>query len=192
VRYELRDPLPTEIPGTQAAADVFLRPGSASQSFEIPRELRGGIWIAPYPELRLELDASWQSWSSLDQTDIVLDRDVFRDGPVVSTPRDWDDTISLRLGLEGDITERVMMYGGVAFEPTPVPDGTVEPGFPRGDAWVYGFGASYSFPDISFDVGYSRHEHEGRGAPRQEPNPAIAGRYVATDQVWGFSVRWRK
>lgn len=188
--YEPRD-VDTSDSVLQQALRSRFQNGSASQSFEIPREMRGGIWIAPYPELRLELDASYQTWSSLENTDVTYDPNAFGDGPTVRTPRDWDDTISLRLGLEGDITDRVMMYGGVAFEPSPVPNGTVEPGFPRGDAWVYGLGASYNFPDISFDVGYSRHEHERRGAPRQEPNPTINGGYVATDQVWGFSVRWR-
>ena len=182
-------------PNNAALLEVFrqrFRNGTASQAFEIPREMRGGIWIAPYPELRLELDASYQSWSSLENTDVTYDPDAIEGGPTYRTRRDWDDTISLRLGLEGDITERFMMYGGVAFEPSPVPNATVEPGFPRGDAWVYGLGASYNFPDISFDVGYSRHEHEGRSAPGQEIPPTITGRYVSTDQVWGFSVRWRK
>lgn len=187
---------PRDVDNNDSALQQALRSrfpnGSASQSFEIPREMRGGIWIAPYPELRLELDASWQSWSSLENTDITFNPNNFGDGPTVRTPRDWDDTVNLRLGVEGDITERVMMFGGVAFEPSPVPDATVEPGFPRGDAWVYGFGASYNFPDISFDVGYSRHEHEDRGAPGQELNPVVNGRYKAGDQVWGFSVRWRK
>lgn len=189
--YRARDTDPGDTVLQETIRQRF-RNGTASQSFEIPRELRGGIWIAPYPELRLELDASWQSWSSLENTDVTYNPDAIEQGPTYRTPRDWDDTISLRLGVEGDITDRVMMFGGVAFEPSPVPNATVEPGFPRGDAWVYGLGASYNFPDISFDVGYSRHEHKDRGAPRQQTNPTIDGSYKATDQVWGFSVRWRK
>jgi long-chain fatty acid transport protein len=166
--------------------------GRSRQSFEIPREVRGGVWYAPYPELRIEVDASWQTWSSLENTDVTYDPRSFGSTPTETTRRDWEDTLGLRLGLEGDITENFMLFGGVALEPSPVPGDTLEPGFPRGDATVYAAGVSYSFPQISFDLGYSFHDHEGRNAERQEQqNPGRTGRYTGEAQVWGFAVRWR-
>ncbi len=191
VEYAARD-VPSGVPGLDAAIQARLVNGSTRQSFEIPREIRAGIWYAPYPELRLELDASFQSWSSLEATDVNYAPDVFGDGPTVTTRRDWDDTTSLRLGLEGDITDTVMLYGGIASEPSPVPGNTLEPGFSRGDALVYAIGFSYSFPQISFDLGYSFHDHDDLGASNQEQlNPGRSGTYAASDQVWGFAVRWR-
>ncbi|HEV2855157.1 MAG TPA: outer membrane protein transport protein [Thermoanaerobaculia bacterium] len=191
VDYEPRD-VPPGIPGLEAALRGRFVDGSVRQSFELPREVRAGLWYAPYPELRLELDASFTSWSSLEATDVTYDPDAFRDGPTVSTRRDWKDTTSLRLGVEGDITDNFLLFGGVALEPSPVPDRRVEPGFPRGDAMVYGAGFTYSFPQLSFDVGYSFHDHDDRGARGQELlNPNRAGSYGASDQVWGFAVRWR-
>lgn len=188
---------PRDVPAGDPALDAALRArfgegGSARQSFELPRELRGGIWVAPYPELRIELDASWQSWSSLENTDIIYNPNAFGDGPTVTTPRDWEDTLSLRLGLEGDITDTVVLFGGVAMEPSPVPGSTLEPGFPRGDAMVYAIGGSYNFPHISFDVGYSLHLHDEIGARGQElQNPGVQGRYSTNNPVFGFAVRWR-
>ncbi|HSF41397.1 MAG TPA: outer membrane protein transport protein [Thermoanaerobaculia bacterium] len=187
---------PRDVPAGNPALDAALRSrfggGSARQSFELPREIRGGVWIAPYPELRIELDASWQSWSSLENTDIIYSPNAFGDGPTVTTPRDWDDTLSLRLGLEGDLTDNVMLYGGVAQEPSPVPGDTLEPGFPRGDAMVYSIGGSYSFPKISFDVGYSLHQHDDFGGRSQELlNPGVRGSYSTNNPTFGFSVRWR-
>jgi long-subunit fatty acid transport protein len=110
----------------------------------------------------------------------------------VTTSRDWKDTTSLRLGLEGDITDSFTMFGGIAQEPSPVPDRTLEPGFPRGDAMVYAIGFTVNLPHISFDVGYSLHQHDRRGAANQEPfNPTRTGSYSTNDPTWGFSVRWR-
>ena len=188
------DPRSTGIPSLDAQAEQFFRDGRARQAFEIPRELRGGIWYAPYPELRLEVDASWQSWSSLEETAVTWSPDpvIGTTSATYLTPRDWDDTLSLRLGLEGNITDPLMIYGGVAWEPSPVPGGTLEPGFPRGDALVYAAGVSYSLPNISFDLGYSFHDHDSRGASGQElKNPGVNGSYSAFSQVWGFSVRRR-
>ena len=147
--------------------------------------------LAPYPELRLELDLAHRGWSSLDETSVTFDPDAFRRGPTERTRRDWDDTLSLRLGLEGDVSDALAVFGGVALEPSPVPDGTVEPGFPRADATVYAVGASWSFPKLSFDLGYSFHDYDDRAARGQEPDPAVSGRYSAHDQVWAVSARWR-
>jgi long-chain fatty acid transport protein len=189
--YRPRD-VPVGVPGLDEAIRARLVNGGSRQSFELPREVRVGVWYAPYPELRLELDAAYQSWSSLEATDVSYDPNVFGDGPTVRTPRDWKNTTSLRLGLEGDITDNFMIYGGVAQEPSPVPASTLEPGFTRGDAMVYAAGFSYSFPRLSLDLGYSLHEHDDRGVNNQEPlNPGRAGTYSASDQVWGFSARWR-
>jgi long-chain fatty acid transport protein len=185
---------PTGNPAADAQAQALLHDGNSGQAFEIPRELRGGVWFAPYPELRVEADASWQSWSSLENTSVTWGSDPLRGGgeTTVLTRRDWEDTLSLRLGVEGNLTDPLLVYGGVAWEPSPVPGSTAEPGFPRGDALVYGFGASYSLAAISFDLGYSYHDHDKRTVSGQEPrNPAVNGSYEDHAQVWGFSVRWR-
>lgn len=184
----------TGIPSLDTQIDQFLRDGSARLAFEIPRELRAGIWYAPYPELRLEVDASLQSWSSLENTAVTWTPDPVTGSSsnTVLTPRDWDDTLSLRLALEGNITDPLMIYGGLAWEPSPVPGGRLEPGFPRGDALVYAAGVSYSLANISFDLGYSFHDHDSRGVSGQElQNPGVNGSYSAFAQVWGFSVRRR-
>jgi long-chain fatty acid transport protein len=189
--YRARD-VPPGVPDLPGQISARLAGGSVSQSFELPYELRGGIWWAPYPELRLEGDASYQRWSGLDDSNATFNPDAFGDGPTVVRRRGWDDTLSLRLGLEGEITEAFWLSAGLAWEPSPVPTSTIEPGFPRGDATVYSAGFSYNFPKLSFDVGYSLHDHDSRSAPRQEVlNPRAEGRYSATDQVWAASVRWR-
>jgi long-chain fatty acid transport protein len=70
VGYRPRD-VPQGVPGLDALVRAVFADGRARQSFEIPREIRAGVWYAPYPELRLELDASFQSWSSLEATDVT-------------------------------------------------------------------------------------------------------------------------
>lgn len=185
---------PTGIPTVDAQVQERLQNGRASQAFEIPREIRGGVWFAPYPELRIELDTAWQSWSSLENSAVTWSPDPLTGGLSRTdlTRRDWEDTLALRLGLEGNITDPLILYGGVAWEPSPVPGSTTEPGFPRGDATVYAAGISYSLPNISFDLGYSFHDHDRQNASSQELlNPGVNGSYVSSSQVWGFSIRRR-
>lgn len=189
--YHARD-VPPGVPGLADQVAARVVSGSASQSFELPYELRSGIYWVPYPELRLEGDVSFQRWSGLDDSHVTFDPDNLGDGPTIVRRRGWDDTLSIRLGLEGEVTEAFYLTAGIAWEPSPVPTGTIEPGFPHGDATVYAAGFSYNFPHISFDVGYSLHDHGSRSAPRQEvQDPRVVGRYESTDQVWAASARWR-
>jgi long-chain fatty acid transport protein len=190
-KFKARD-VPSGIPGLDSFLAARLATGSADQSFELPRELRSGIWYAPYPELRLELDAAFNQWSSIDETSIGLSTTPLGAPTTLRTSRAWKDTISLRLAAEGNITDDLLIYGGIAQEPSPVPSNRLEPGFPRQDTTVYALGASYRLDYLSFDVGYSYHDGGSFGASGQEPlNPTRDGSYEATESVWGFSVRWR-
>jgi hypothetical protein len=45
---------------------------------------------------------------------------------------------------------------------------------------------------MSFDVGYSIHQSDSRGASGQElQHPGVTSQYSARDQVWAGSLRWR-
>jgi long-chain fatty acid transport protein len=181
------------IPALAGQVESSLGVFEAQQSFELPWELTTGVWIAPYPELRIELDAAFAAWSG-SETRIV---DPSRQGPVLgevvqTRSRRWDDTLSVRLGVEGDLTSTWAIHGGVALEPSPVPDDNVEPGFPRGDALVYAAGFSYNLSWISFDLGYSFWDYDDRRAAGQElQRPNVRSTYSAHEQVWSFSARWR-
>ena len=81
--------------------------------------------------------------------------------------------------------------------PSPVPDATLEPGFPRGDAYVLALGASYGFEGLSFDLGYSYWFYEDRDAVlftgvHTGSIAPVTGTYSARAQVFSISARWRK
>jgi long-subunit fatty acid transport protein len=130
----------------------------------------------------------------IDQTQVVLRPDPFTRTAVATETRrrDWDDTLSARLGLEGDVADHWMLSGGVAWEPSPVPGETLEPGFPRGDALVYAIGFSYHLPKVAFDLGYSFHQLDDREVTGLEAaNPRVTSIFESRNQVWSFSASWR-
>ena len=184
-------------PGLEDDLQRFLGgPVGVSQSLELPPELATGIWFAPYPELRTELDLVWTQWGDFVQT-FEQRGGTTIPGPVRTEVQrsGWDDTLSVRLGLEGDITDALTLAAGAAWEPSPIPDRRVDPAFFRGDATIYALGLSYSFPWLSFDLGYSFHDYDDRGAvvidrtfPGQQ---TVNGSFSTREQVWSASARWR-
>jgi len=186
--YEPRD-VSAGVPGLADAVASRFVSGRAHESFDLPDQLTGGVWIAPYPELRLEIDGDYQRWSGLPDDVVTFSPDALSFGPEVKL-RDWKDTLSLRLGIEGDLTSAITLFGGIGFEPSPVRN--TEPGFPRGDATVYAAGISYNFPQLSFDLAYSLHQGQTRNVSGQEIiNPGVTGHYTSRESVWAASARWR-
>jgi long-chain fatty acid transport protein len=194
VDYRARD---VGDPAIQAALDARLRRGSTRQSFELPWEARTGVWVAPYPELRMELDVAMAGWSTLDATHTTYSPDPFVPGganlAVTETrQRSWKDTTSVRLGVEGDLTDHWTLSGGLGWEPSPVPSSTLEPGFARGDAIVYGLGMTYRIKRIAFDVGYSYFQHSKRRVSGQESDPRVRSTYESRGQVFAISAGWSR
>lgn len=198
VSYRGRD-VPNDA-GLQQSLTSVLQSGSAGQSFELPPEARTGLWIAPSPSWSFEIDLVWTQWSKVDETTVSFSRHAF--GPLVGTPpqavagserraRNWEDTLSPRLGMEFGLGERWALSAGVALEPSPVPTSTLEPGFARGDALVLATGITYRIRNISFDLGYSYHRYDDRRAGGQElQRPQVGSTYKTRDQAFGFSVSW--
>src|SRR5688500_3895028 len=140
----------------------FLEARPHQLSFEQPPEIRVGFWGAPHAQLRIELDLAYAAWSEADNSIVRLRPPEICDNTLcpIFLDRHWKDTVSVRLGVEGDISRKAVLSGGVAYEPSPVRSSQLEPGFPRGDAYIYALGWSYSFSQFSVDLGYSLHDHD--------------------------------
>jgi long-chain fatty acid transport protein len=194
VSSHVRDPFFD--PRADARFQLLYPSGSGSADFELPPTLTAGLWVAFAENVTFEVDLAWSRWSELDETSIGIGPS--RPGglpPSIVRRRDWQDVIGARTGLEIGFAGGWAIGAGLAWEPSPVPDSTIEPGFPRGDAFVAALGGSYNMESISFDVGYSYYFYEDRDATLHTEPPAngtVAGTFSARSQIFAFSVRWRR
>lgn len=75
---------------------------------------------------------------------------VFNFGPMVpplASPKDWDDTIAVRLGVEYRLNPTLTLMGGIAYDENPVPEQNVGFELPDSDAWLFSFGAKYALSE---------------------------------------------
>lgn len=191
IGYYPRDPLAN----STAEAEFARRFGasSASLSFELPPTASVGVWWGIGDRLTLEADLVWSGWSALDRTRIDLGTDPYAaQPPALDRRREWSDVVSLRLGAEWELSPVWSLGGGLAFEPSPVPDATIEPGFSQGDTTVFAFGASYNLEGLSFDAGYSFHQSDERKALLDGYDFPYPGTFSGRAQVFSISARWRR
>jgi long-chain fatty acid transport protein len=195
ITYYAREPFTD--PQVQAAFDLRFASSAAQMNFELPPMASVGLWWGLTDSLKIEGDIVWSGWSALDRTRIEIARNPFRlysvsDPEALDRRRDWKDVVSLRFGTEWTLSPQWALGAGIALEPSPVPEATIEPGFPQGDALVLAFGASYNLPGLSFDAGYSYHQHSDTNARLEGPDQPVDGTFSGRAQVFSISARWRR
>jgi long-chain fatty acid transport protein len=74
--------------------------------------------------------------------------------PDASYPKNWDDTIAVRLGVEYELSQALTLMGGIAYDENPVPDEYAGFELPDSDAWLFSFGVRYKQSEqLEYGVG---------------------------------------
>jgi long-chain fatty acid transport protein len=100
-------------------------------NIDLPWVVRAGVAVRPVPKLEVEGAVVWQDWSSLaditiEDVDVTVQSDPNSPIPIppdqakvadsFSLPAGLRDTVSLRLGVEGAVTDRVELRAGGFWE----------------------------------------------------------------------------
>jgi long-chain fatty acid transport protein len=151
----------------------------------LPQTLVLGVLFKPLPEWELEVDGAYRGWSSYDRLDIVLP-----DGQVTSANKDWEDTLTLRVGTEYTFARRWSARLGFIWDPTPVPATTLDFQLPDADRidLTAGLGAALS-SSLRVDVGALWVLPQQRSTSMADPlQPPVKGRFDIEAWIVGVSV----
>jgi long-chain fatty acid transport protein len=159
--------------------------GDTETSVTLPQTVSVGFQFSPLPELQLEVDGNWRGWSSYDRLDIELP-----DGSVDTEPKDWNDSLTLRLGGEYVIQERWSVRAGAIWDEAPVPAERLDFQVPDADRidLTLGFGARIT-EQLSVDLGVLYVLPQKRSTATATPlDPPVKGRFAIDVWVVGLSV----
>jgi len=123
----------TGTPAELLALNMFTD-GDGNITLILPETLSLGYRRTVSPKLQVMADATWTRWSRYDE--LVVD---FADNTFTArTDQSWKDVWRLAVGANYQMNDAWLLRGGLAFDPTPVPnDQRRSPRIPDGDrTWI--------------------------------------------------------
>lgn len=124
-----------------------------SSKLELPDLFGMGISFDFTDQLTVEADYMSLGWSSYDQLTVKFDDPVAGNTETVSD-RNYEDSYSIRLGMEYRYTDQLAFRLGYLHDNHAVPDESLEPSLPEGDRDLYSAGIGYKMGNITFDGFY--------------------------------------
>ena len=123
----------------------------AVMDYKQPDQIQWGVRYQPHSKWAIEVDMVWTQWSIMDRQVTTLSEPlmvhILPGNAVIDSsrvifdhPRDWVDTIQKRFGMEWYAKDWLTVRMGYFYDPTPVPDKTMDFQWPDGDKKIYSLG----------------------------------------------------
>jgi len=133
---------------------------NAETEIDHPEQIQFGIRYLPLEKLSVEVDVVWTHWSRIDGYTVFFDK-KFLDAPGLgpnnpgktseSFARDWKDTTQVRIGAEWQVNKLVALRGSYFYDPSPIPDTTMDIQWADADKRTFALGAGLDFGKITID-----------------------------------------
>ncbi len=190
VDLEIEGDVSLEIP--QA---VTMLSGGVMQSLEaegsttvsLPQIVGVGVSYQPIDQLTVISDFNWINWSVYEDLDFDFEPNTSY-FPDKENPRDWDDTMVFRLGVEYWLTEKYALRAGYIYDQTPIPDKSHGPELPTStrNSLTLGFGCRWE--KLSIDLAYAHLFIDDRTVEESVRDPEPLGEYESSGDIFGISV----
>jgi long-chain fatty acid transport protein len=161
----------------------------ANASLNLPHVFSFGVAAFPTRKLTLGFAADVITWSSYDKLSLtfkdVNDPTKINSSLTTSEPKNWVNTVAIRLGVEYRVLDYLPLRAGFIYDQGPAPPSTVGPDLPDGDRYEFSLGAGYEYKGFKVDVAY---QFLTTGTIVPAPSAPLQGSYVANAHLLGLSL----
>lgn len=160
-----------------------------------------GIAFNATEQVTIEVDVDWTGWSSYEELRHTVSDPLTTSGGATILPSEivteanYEDTISYRVGVSYQATEKFTVRFGGAFEPTPVPVETVDPRIAGADRTVVSFGFTLAAADnFNVDGGVAYFFSDTLTVENEvgsDVDSSVDGDYTTTGITYGLSFGYK-
>jgi long-chain fatty acid transport protein len=138
-------------PTTAAALSAQNSP--ANTKITLPDSVTVGFYWQATPQLALLSDISWTDWSLL-KTINVIPASPF--AAPSSITENWRNTVAISVGANYQLTQALMLQGGIGFDQSPVTESNRTSRVPDSNRYLIGFGTQYGIlPNLTVQAAYA-------------------------------------
>lgn len=123
-----------------------IKVADVTMNYNHPQQVQAGVRYAPHDRFSVEWDLVWTNWCiNEDQVEKLTPVD----GPIqlptdkLVSERNWEDTKQIRFGMEYIATDLITLRCGYFYDPSPIPDDTLDQIWPDADKKTYSLGAGF-------------------------------------------------
>ena len=171
------------IPGGPVITDQWELPLTLPQSLSL-----GAAWQAT-PVLLVAGQADWVDWSSIDQQVINFQHGAL---PNSQTARNWRNRVQLRLGVEYTACKPIILRAGYSYDPTPVPDSTLDPLLLDLNRHIVSAGIGATGRNWAIDVSYEHFFGQSRTTTTSIHAFPTNGHYTGAVDVATLTISYRR
>jgi long-chain fatty acid transport protein len=128
----------------------------ATLDYNHPQQVQAGVRYAPHSRFSVEMDVVWTNWGiNKDQVEPLT---AIPNSPItlpvkeVRSDRRWENTRQLRFGAEYVMNDLITLRCGYFYDPTPIPDDTLDTMWPDADKKTYSIGAGFNLGRVTIDT----------------------------------------
>lgn len=123
----------------------------ATMDYNHPQQVQAGIRYAPHSRFSMEFDLVWTEWGINKRQ--VEDFFLSAGGTSQSAyERNWNNTRQIRFGAEYLMNDIIALRCGYFYDPSPIPDDSLDLMWPDGDKKTYAMGAGFTFGSFTLDT----------------------------------------
>lgn len=133
-----------------------IKVAKATLDYNHPQQVQAGVRYAPHSRFSIEMDVVWTNWAinenQIEPLTAIPTAPIQLPVNVVKSERRWENTRQLRFGGEYAVTDIVTLRAGYFYDPTPIPDDTLDTMWPDADKKTYSIGAGLNFTKVVVDL----------------------------------------
>jgi len=154
-----------------------------SSALTLPYQIAVGLAYQFTENLSAEINYLKIGWSSYDKLVVTFD-DPVAGQTETSTEKNYQDSYSLRFGLNYQVDESLAVRAGYSRDEQTVPKEYLEPSLPEGNRHNYSIGLGYKIAGFSIDGFYHVLLQDDRSSTLE----GFSGEYSGLATLYGFSL----
>lgn len=168
---------------TQEIGALFPTSTGGSSSLTLPYQFAVGLAYRFVENLSVEINYLKIGWSSYDKLMVTFD-DPVAGQTQTETVKNYEDSYSLRFGLQYQVDEALALRVGYSWDEYTVPAEYLEPSLPEGNRHNYSIGLGYKIAGFNIDGFYHVLLQDDRSSTLE----GFSGEYSGLATLYGFTL----